>query len=78
MARAALFTEWRRLLQNGSLPVDELMTIRGHLSDYSVEFEPGPDRDLLWLDLSTNMSWLRWRRLMMGVRLLQGSERGAA
>ena len=51
VAREALFDCWRVQLDGGHLTREGLMAIRARLDATTCEFAPGPDLDLLSLDV---------------------------
>jgi len=49
--RVALFHEWKQLVTSGYLTEDGLLAVRTRLDETSREFEPGPDLELLRLEV---------------------------
>lgn len=49
LAREVLFHEWRQLIVAGLLTERGLTELRGRLDETNREFEPGPDKELLYM-----------------------------
>lgn len=52
LARQVLFHEWRQLIAAGLLTEQGLDEVRARLDETSHEFEPGPDKEALYLLVS--------------------------
>ncbi|MFD3399437.1 hypothetical protein ACFWUU_02095 [Kribbella sp. NPDC058693] len=49
LARRVLFHEWRQQVAAGLLTENGLLELRGRLDETNPEFEPGPDKESLYL-----------------------------
>ena len=59
LIRRVLFDEWRQLIVAGLLTEQGLLEVRGRLDETSNEFEPGPDREELYLLASDAVARMR-------------------
>lgn len=49
LVREILFDEWKQLIVAGYLTDEGLLAVRARLDETSNEFEPGPDKEALYL-----------------------------
>src|SRR5262245_52416747 len=59
LVRGVLFDEWRQLIVAGYLTDEGLLAVRARLDETEQEFEPGPDREALYLLASDAYARLR-------------------